>query len=125
MRAVTSLALVSLALAALTACGGVKEDTWSKKGAKATCDFSKKCATANFYATYDDMGACIDENELALDNEAAQKSGEGCTFDDDQAKECLKALGTGCKTAGEEAETLFDPCLRVWNCGASPVDTGA
>ena len=120
MRATVGLVLSMMVLGAC----GPNEDNWSKKSAKDTCKFSKRCATANFYASYTDMDDCLNQTEAALDAEALEKAGE-CSFDSSQARECLQALSKSCKTAGEEAETLFDPCLRAWNCGAAPIDTAA
>ena len=56
----------STVLALLAGCG-VSEENWSKKSAKASCDFSKRCLTTTFYATYVDMDDCRDQTEAGLD----------------------------------------------------------
>ena len=117
------IALLTISIALATACG-VKEDNWSRKSAKASCKFAKRCGTAAFYAGYLDMNDCLDQSEQALDAEAIQAQTVPCIFDSAMAKECLKDLDLSCKKAGEKGELFLDSCRRVWNCGTLALDTG-
>lgn len=114
----TGILLAALGL--LPACG-VSAENWSTRSAKATCAFQEKCATANYWAQWVDKNDCLNQTEQALDAEALANA--ACLFDEDQARACLKALGSSCKKAGENAETLFEPCYHVYNCGSEPIDT--
>jgi len=115
---IATLAVLALAQ---TACFGVNEKNWPDRWAKNRCQFAKSCEKATFWFNYADMGECVDD-QLALYEELDDVY-SGCSFDKKMAKACIKAMNTRCKVAGAEYEELFEPCLEVWDCGASPTDT--
>lgn len=106
-------------LSALAGCG-VDAESWPTEAARSTCRFSLRCAAANFYYTYDNLGDCREQNEEVLSDEAEAAEEESCTFDDEQARECLRALDQSCRDVGADFETVFEPCQQVWDCGGGP-----
>ncbi|NCG20745.1 MAG: hypothetical protein GWP91_17185 [Rhodobacterales bacterium] len=113
------LCLPALVIALLVGCG-VSEDNWIEDSAKSSCKFTKRCDTATFWATHDDVDACIDSTITLLHENDEYYS--TCIYDSDSAKQCLKALDASCKSAGADYEELFAPCLTVYDCGGDGAD---
>lgn len=104
--------------------GKVTADKWPERAAKATCAFSLECAAAAFYTEFADVAECRATNELALNEEAVESLADGCFLDEAMANACLDALNSSCRDAGEQSETLFEPCTMVWACfGDEPSPT--
>ncbi len=108
----------------LSSCGlfGVKEENWPEKAADVSCHFAKRCDTANFWAQFDDVEHCIAETKDLLEDEADLY--DGCTFDSKNAGDCLSAMRSNCKEAGQSYDALFAACYDVWVCeNGRPFDT--
>jgi len=103
--------------------GRVDAEDWPKKAARATCDFTRQCAEAAFYRDYTSVDNCRTTNELALTEEASDAIDDECPFDEIMAEACLDALGSTCRDAGQNSETVFEPCTMVWNCDGEPSPT--
>jgi len=101
--------------------GGGKVDAadWPKRASRATCNFTKECAESAFYVDYTDNEQCRETHLHALNEEAAGMLADECIFDTLMADACLDALGSSCEDAGAQSETIFEPCLMVWNCDGS------
>lgn len=103
-------------LGLLTGCG-LNEQRYNRKVAKAFCKWEERCESADFYANFDDVGACADAQEAQLaklDEYYASK----CVFDKKQARACLKALDSSCQVSAVEFNEVFAPCYAVWDCAA-------
>lgn len=126
MRAWRTLMVLLVGAGCIFGGGGVKAEKWPERAAKETCDFSQRCAEANFFATYVDEDDCRAQNEAALLEDALES--DGCLFVEDAADACLDALRGSCEAAGQQAEFLFEPCAAVWNCDGvepdPPTDSG-
>ncbi len=113
-------ALICLFAATLVTGCAVKEENWKAESASASCKFSKRCATASFWADHDNVGECIDASMLIMDENDEYYS--TCTFVQENAERCLDALNASCKDAGANYETMFEPCLTVYDCGGDGTD---
>lgn len=94
---------------------GLNETRYNKKVAKAYCKWEERCDSADFYANFDTVGACADAQEAQLTKLDAYYAAS-CVFNKDQARDCLKALDTGCQKSAVEFNELFAPCYAVWDC---------
>ncbi|MEN0060881.1 MAG: hypothetical protein AAGA48_01965 [Myxococcota bacterium] len=101
-------------MALVVGCGRLDGESWPAQAADATCDFSRSCAEANFFTQYDNINDCRADNEASLQAEADDNA--DCEFNQTAARACIDALKGSCRTAGEEAKTLFEPCQIVWDC---------
>jgi len=94
----------------LPACSGVNEDNFVEKFSKELCKIYDECYRGDFLEHWDDVDACVDE--LVSDFEDADYS--DCTFDEDNAKDCLDSLKkTEC---GDMDSVDEEACDGVWEC---------
>ncbi len=119
------LSVVTAVVGMLVGCGKVKQDNWNEASAKASCKYSKRCSSANFYYNFDSVDTCVSTTVTMLDE--LDEYYANCLYNEDKAKECLKALDASCKTTGQEYDTLRAPCYEVWDCAEdfSPIDDTA
>ncbi len=109
--------LLALCLAALGGCK-LTEERYKKRVAKAFCQWQERCQTADFYANFDKVGACVDATVKEIsrqDDYYARK----CRYQADRARKCIKAYGASCKKSASEYDTLFQPCYEVWDCAVN------
>ena len=119
------LGAITVMVGVLVACGGVKQEDWNEASAEASCKYSKRCSTANFYYNFEDVDACV-SNTVTMLNELDDYYTD-CLFDDDAAKKCLKALDASCKSTGQNYDDVRAPCYEVWDCAQdfTPADDTA
>ena len=115
MRSSTNgLSLLSLWLVGCSWLAPVNEDNWISKYSKATCDYSQRCAAAQFFYNYDDIDECIEEMEEV--HEDLEDYYDDCDFEQDHAEDCLTMLRSSCREIGEDLDDFWDDCGRVWDC---------
>ena len=94
---------------------GVTEKKWDMKSAKVSCKMAKRCSTAQFFYNYDNLEECVDD-ALEQNEDRYEDYIDECFFDPKQARACLKAMRSTCKSIGADYEELYDACYKVWEC---------
>ena len=110
-----SLAAFFVLAGCLSSFGKVTEETWNERFAKTYCQYSKRCMALYFFYEYDDVAECAEEYEETLEDQSDWY--DDCSFDEDEAQDCLDALNESCQSIGEDEFEDLEACGKVWDCG--------
>jgi hypothetical protein len=114
-------ATIIILAAALTGCGGLREERWDDEVAKVSCKTLRRCDPITFWRDYGSTSACVDATDPG--------DYTFCAYDPDAAAECLSAMKWSCRKIGRRYDDLVERCDAVWTCAApettTETDTGA
>jgi hypothetical protein len=117
-----SLWTAALALP-LAAC--LTEATFPDQLTKTACARNEECDRATFEESYEDVGACVDENVGYWSELSTCLQDAGCTYDDDAAKACLSDLRSADCAAIQDGSAA-EGCFEAYVCGlAETLDAAA
>lgn len=105
-------------LALASGCGvftQVDEDNFAEVYAEETCKQVKRCYRAQYDGEFDgDLDECVDNGVEYWED--LEDYLDDCDFDDDKAKDCIRAIsGASCEELWDD-EDLLDDCWEVYSC---------
>ncbi|RME22404.1 MAG: hypothetical protein D6798_15870 [Deltaproteobacteria bacterium] len=116
------LILAGMVVAVFSGCSllgtPIDQDTFYETFSKEACKQLKKCNRGAFESWYRDVNDCIDDLMNNADDAGWLDDWDNCSFDDDQAADCLDTLATSeCDEVYEY--DAFDDCAFdeiFYNC---------
>lgn len=104
------LPILSLVALACTPTPG----NWPSKYARAVCSQYRDCDEEAYDYYYESRSACIDENELVLEDWIGSMD---CAFDAEEAATCLDATRSASCDEWHQGTGDLDACGRIYDCG--------
>lgn len=104
----------------LLACSGgvgpLDPDSFHRRYAQEACRVNRECFRGFYDYYWGAMAICV--QDLVDEAEALAVYYEECSFSEDKARECLEAMeAASCAEYYADQETIFAPCVEVWDCG--------
>jgi hypothetical protein len=94
----------------------MSEGSFYEKAFELSCERWSECDPDDFASHYEDVDACFDAEWARVGTYVAEYENEGCTYDGQEARRCLRALRkVECETWMDET-TSPEACYFVWNC---------
>jgi hypothetical protein len=92
------------------------EGSFYKRGFRLSCTQWEECDPDDFAEHHDSVDACFDAEWARTGTYIEQYEADGCTFEPDEARACLRALRQiDCETWADE-DTAPEACYFVWTC---------